>query len=155
SGKVCRVRGIQVHNQVVKEARAGQRTAVNLGGLDASAGTRGDVLARPGEMSPSALLDAKVTLRAGGPAPLKDLVRVRFHQGTSELLARVKLLGPEREGAGGALPPGGEGFAQLRLERPALCLPGDRFVLRRYSPTVTIGGGVVLDGHPIKHKGAT
>jgi len=152
-GASCRVRGLQVHGAVVKQARAGQRTAVNLQGIDTTSASRGHVVARPGEMRSSSLMDVKLKLLATAPGPLKDLARVRFHQGTCELLARVKLLG---EGAGAAprqLDPGGETFAQIRLERPGLCLPSDRFVIRRYSPTVTIGGGVVLDTHPVKHKG--
>ncbi|HEY3175916.1 MAG TPA: selenocysteine-specific translation elongation factor [Candidatus Polarisedimenticolia bacterium] len=147
--RVCRVRGLQAHNAPVKEAGAGQRTAVNLGGVDASEVERGHVLGRPGQMRASRLLDVKLSLLAGAPGPLKDLGRVRFHQGTSELLARVRLLSGEPE-----LAPGRECFAQVRLEKPGLSMPGDRFVIRRYSPTVTIGGGVVLDAHPVKHKGA-
>ncbi len=147
-GMTCRVRGLQVHNETVSSASAGQRTAVNLQGVDSSAVRRGDVLARPGELSPTSLLDVRLTLLPHAPAPLKDMARVRFHQGTSELLARVRLLGQE------VLAPGGQSYAQVRLERPGCCLPGDRFVIRRYSPTVTIGGGVVLDAHPVKHRGA-
>ena len=149
SGRPCRVRGLQAHNVTVPSAGAGQRVAVNLGGVDAAAVTRGHVLARPGEMAPSSLLDVKLSLLAGAPAPLKDLARVRFHQGTSELLARVRVLGAAR-----SIEPGEEVFAQLRLEKPGLSMPGDRFVIRRYSPTVTIGGGIVLDAHPAKHGGA-
>jgi len=147
-GMTCRVRGLQVHNEPVSSASAGQRTAVNLQGVDSSAVSRGDVLARPGELSPTSLLDVRLSLLAHAPAPLKDMARVRFHQGTSELLARVRLLGQD------VLAPGGQAYAQIRLERPGCCLPGDRFVIRRYSPTVTIGGGVVLDAHPVKHRGA-
>jgi len=146
-GSTCRVRGLQVHNRPVPGAEAGQRTAVNLQGVDAGAIGRGDVLARPGEILPTSLLDVELSLLPHAPAPLKDLARVRFHQGTSELLARVRLLGA------GVLAPGRKACAQIRLERPGCCLPGDRFVIRRYSPTVTIGGGVVLDAHPVKHRG--
>jgi selenocysteine-specific elongation factor len=99
-------------------------------------------------MAASYLVDAKVRLLPGAPAPLIDLARVRFHQGTSEILARVKLLS-KRE-----LAPGGEAFAQIRLEGAGTSLPGDRFILRRYSPATTIGGGIVLSAHPPKHKGA-
>src|SRR5262245_41382108 len=147
-GRRSRVRGIQVHAEPVREAHAGQRTAVNLQGLETSSVARGAVIGHPGELAPASLLDVRLSLLAGAPAPLKDLSRVRFHQGTSELLARVKLLGRA------ALKPGEESFAQLRLERPGCCLPGDRFVLRRYSPPVTIGGGVVLDASPPKHRGS-
>ncbi len=146
--QICRVRGIQVHGVSTKEAHAGQRTAVNLQGVDAAAVQRGNVIGRPGQMRPSSLLDVKVTLLAGAPSPLVDLARVRFHQGTSELLARVKMLSTAK------LDPGQEAFAQIRLESAVLSLPGDRFVIRRYSPTATIGGGVILDAFPAKHKGA-
>ncbi|HKY33652.1 MAG TPA: selenocysteine-specific translation elongation factor [Candidatus Polarisedimenticolia bacterium] len=148
AGTPARVRGLQAHGRSVPRASAGQRTAVNLHGLDASSVRRGDVLARPGELAPSSLLDVKLRLLEGAPAALRDLARVRFHQGTIELMARVKLLGRAR------LEPGQETFAQLRLERPGCCLPADRFVIRRYSPPVTIGGGSVVDAHPRKHRGA-
>ncbi|MGH9869279.1 MAG: selenocysteine-specific translation elongation factor [Candidatus Polarisedimenticolia bacterium] len=148
-GRMSRVRGIQVHSESVREARAGQRTAVNLQGLETGSVARGAVLGHPGELSATSLLDVRLSMLAGSPAPLKDMSRVRFHQGTSELLARVKLLGRP------VLAPGEESFAQLRLERPGCCLPGDRFVVRRYSPPVTIGGGVVLDAFPPKHKGVS
>ena len=88
-----RVLDFQVHSEAVSEARAGQRTAVNLQGLETASVARGAVLGHPGELSATSLLDVKLSLLAGSPAPLKDLSRVRFHQGTSELLARVKLLG--------------------------------------------------------------
>jgi len=143
----CRVRGIQVHGEARPEAHAGQRTAVNLQGIEPSAAVRGHVLSRPGAMLPSSLLDVELELLAEAPGPLEDMGRVRFHQGTSEILARVKLLERAR------LLPGEKAFAQVRLERPACCLPGDRFVIRRYSPAVTTGGGLVLDGRPPKHRG--
>jgi selenocysteine-specific elongation factor len=145
-GSRARVRGLQVHGQPVKSAVAGQRTACNLQGMDTQNVTRGHVLAPPGCMSPSSLLDVDLQVLPGAHAPLKDLARVRFHQGTSELLARVKLLGERR------IDPGGHGLAQLRLESPGLSLPGDRFVIRNYSPMTTIGGGVVIDAHPEKHR---
>lgn len=148
AGVRCRVRGLQVHGEPVHEAAAGQRTAVNLQGIDAAALVRGCVLSRPGALEPSSLLDVKLNLLPGAPAPLKDLARVRFHQGTSEALARVKILE-----ASGPLAQGRAAFAQVRLESPGCCLPGDRFVIRRYSPAVTIGGGVVLDARPAKHRG--
>jgi selenocysteine-specific elongation factor len=147
AGRKARVRGVQVHGDSVRIAVAGQRTALNLQGLNAGDVGRGSVLTPPGLMRPSSLLDASVTLLPDARAPLKDLGRVRFHQGTSELLARVKLLGAAELG------PGETTFAQIRLESPGLSLPGDRFVMRQYSPMITIGGGVVLSAHPEKHRG--
>ena len=143
----ARVRGVQVHGRSVPRAVAGQRTALNLQGIEGPEVTRGDVLAPPGFLSPSSLLDVAIDLLPLAPRGLDDLARVRYHQGTSEILARVKILGAKE------VRPGGRGLAQLRLERPGLSLPGDRFVIRQYSPTITIGGGVVLDAHPEKHRG--
>ena len=151
AGHRGRVRGLQVHGDTVTAARAGQRTAVNIGGIEVGQVQRGDVLGRPGQMQPSSILDVRLRLLPDAPAPLKNLARVRFHQGTSELLARVRLLDPDIS----ELPPGGECFAQIRLEKQGMAMPDDRFVIRRYSPTITIGGGVVLDAHPVKHKGMT
>ncbi len=148
SERVCRVRGIQVHGSPAGSAAAGQRTAVNLQGIEAADVRRGDVLGRVGEMAASSMIDARIRLLEGATAPLKDLARVRFHQGASEMLARVKLLS-SRE-----LKPGEEAFAQIRLEGPGTCLPGDRFILRRYSPVTTIGGGLVLDAQPPKRRGS-
>ncbi len=147
SGRPARVRGIQVHGEAVKTAVAGQRTALNLQGIDLGEVERGVVLAPPGALRPTSLLDVRLQVVGSIKSPLKDHARVRFHQGTAEVLARLKLL---REGP---LGPGEEGFAQIRLERPAALLPGDRFVVRLYSPMLTIGGGVVLDAHPAKHRG--
>jgi len=144
----ARVRGIQVHGASVTSASAGQRTALNLQGVEAPSIERGDILAPPGFMIPSSLLDVELQILASAPAPLKDISRVRYHQGTSEVLARVKLIEP------GPLDTGGRAFVQLRLETPGMSLPGDRFVIRQYSPMITIGGGVVLDAHPEKHRGA-
>jgi selenocysteine-specific elongation factor len=147
AGTRARIRGVQVHGRAVPKASAGQRTAVNLQGVDAAGLVRGQVLAPPGCLRPSSLLDVELTVLPGAPAPLKDLARVRFHVGTSEVLARVKLLGAA------AVAPAETAFAQLRLETPGLGLPGDRFVMRQYSPMVTIGGGRILDAHPEKHRG--
>ena len=146
-GGRCRVRGVQTHGRAVTEAHAGQRTAVNLQGCALDEVKRGNVLAHPDAIQPASLLDVKITLLSSTGLPLRQMDRVRFHQGTSELFARVRLF------EGDECPPGGEAFAQLRLERPACCVSGDRFVLRRYSPMTTIGGGVVLDTMPDKHRG--
>ncbi len=148
AGTRCRVRGIQIHGDSAESAAAGMRVALNLQGVEAEAAARGDAIGRPGEMAPSHLLDVTLRLLDSAPRPLADMDRVRFHQGTSELLARVRLVGADE------LAPGDTAFAQLRLEKPGMCLPGDRFVIRRYSPPLTIGGGVVLDAHPAKHRGA-
>ena len=142
----AKVRGLQTHGQPVTEARAGQRTAVNLQGVDRAAVERGNVLGLAGTLVPSVLMDATLELLADAPRPLKTRDRVRFHAGTSEIMARVLLLEtPE-------LAPGKAAFARFRLEAPLVALPGDRFVIRSYSPMVTIGGGTLLDIAPPRFK---
>jgi len=143
-GLTARVRGLEAHNRATPQALAGQRTAVNLQGLAAESIERGDLLTVPGVLEPSHLLDVRLECLERAPAAIKDLARVRLHHGAAEIMARVRIL------EGGAVPPGGEAFAQLRLERPVAALPGDRFILRRYSPVVTIGGGAVLHNRPPK-----
>jgi selenocysteine-specific elongation factor len=143
-GATARVRGLQVHNRSTTSASPGQRTAVNLQGVDVGAIARGDLLTTPGLLQPSRLLDVDLECLEQAPAPIKDLARVRLHHGTAEVMARVKLL------EGREVAPGTQGFAQMRLERPVAALPGDRFILRRYSPALTIGGGTVLHNRPAK-----
>jgi len=143
-GMRARVRGLEVFNQSTAVAQPGQRTAVNLQGVEAGAIERGDLLTVPGVLEPSYLLDVEIETLGEAGAELRDLARVRFHHGTLEAMARVKLL------EGGTLAPGGRGFAQLRLETPLAALPGDRFILRRYSPPITIGGGAILHNRPPK-----
>jgi selenocysteine-specific elongation factor len=143
-GITARVRGIEVFNRSTKEARPGQRTAVNLQGVEAGAVERGNLLTVPGVLRPAHMLDVHLEVLQGPEAPLRDMARVRFHHGTLEAMARVKLLD------GRLVPPGGSGFAQLRLESPVPALPGDRFIVRRYSPPVTIGGGTILHNQPPK-----
>jgi selenocysteine-specific elongation factor len=140
-----RVRGLQVHGRPTDVAVAGQRTAVNLQGIDLDQVQRGMVLTVPRQFRPGPLLDVHLTLLPSS-APLRTLRKVRFHHGTSEVLARVALLGPE------TLKGGGSCFAQLRLDQPVFCLHGDRFIIRQFSPAVTIGGGTVLHPAPEKHK---
>src|SRR5581483_9445525 len=135
----AKVRGLQTHGRAVGQAVAGQRTAVNLQGVERAAIERGDVLSLPGLLRPSFMLDATCELLADAPAPLKTRQRVRFHIGTSEVMARVHLL------EGPSLEPGARGPVQLRLEAPVVALPRDRYVIRSYSPMVTIGGGELLD----------
>lgn len=147
SDRVARIRGLQVHGRTVEAARAGQRTAVNLHGVEVAQVQRGNLLAPAGLFVPGHLFDLRLELLSTAAAPLKNLQRVRFHHGTTEVMGRVKLL--ERSD----LAPGSSGFAQIRLERPVVALHGDRFILRRYSPPTTIGGGRILDNRPVKHKG--
>jgi selenocysteine-specific elongation factor len=147
-GVTARVRGLEVFNRPTDVALPGQRTAVNLQGVEAGAVQRGDLLSAPGVLEPTHLLDVELEILAGAPSPLLDLARVRFHHGTLEAMARVKLLGSK------AVPPGRRAFAQLRLETAVCALPGDRCVIRRNSPPLTIGGAVVLHNRPAKLRAA-
>jgi selenocysteine-specific elongation factor len=135
--KRLRVRGLQVHGQSTERALAGQRTAVNLAGAGTDRLERGVVLAAPGLFEPTDRADVLLSLLPSA-RPLKHGARVHFHQGTAEMLAEVRLL--ERD----KLEAGGEAYAQLRLAAPTLLLPGDRFIIRQFSPVITIGGGRVL-----------
>lgn len=144
--KRLRVRGLHSGGKQIERAVAGQRTAVNLAGIEHEEITRGMVLAPAGLFEATQRVDARVALLGSAP-PLKNRARVHFHQGTAEAIAEVILLSD-----GGELEAGAAAFAQLRLDKPLLLLPGDRFILRRFSPVVTIGGGAVLDARAPRHK---
>jgi selenocysteine-specific elongation factor len=142
----ARIRGIQVHNQPVEEAWAGQRTAINLQGIEKSAIKRGDILARPETIQPSQRLDVFVEFLSSNAKNLKNRTLVRLHTGTSEIIARLILLEKDE------IAPGQKAFAQLVLANKDVVVAGDRFVLRSYSPITTIGGGQIIDPLPAKHK---
>jgi selenocysteine-specific elongation factor len=137
-GKV-RVRGIQSHDRQVKQVRAGQRTALNLGGIEHTEVVRGMVLSEIGVLRPTQVIDAEVELLNGTLRPLRSRQRVRMHIGTAEVLSRLTVLNDE-----GSLDAGKTGFVQFRLESPVTCRMNDRFIIRLYSPQQTIGGGRVL-----------
>jgi selenocysteine-specific elongation factor len=143
AGKPARVRGIQVHGRSVDQAHAGQRTALNLQRLDLADIERGMVITVPGLFSPSATFDVSLELLSTS-SPLPSRKRIRFHVGTTELIGHVVLLGQD------VLEPGRSAFARVRLEKPAFALPGDRFIIRQYSPMTTLGGGAILDARPPK-----
>ncbi|MGB0037212.1 MAG: selenocysteine-specific translation elongation factor [Candidatus Acidiferrales bacterium] len=143
--KRVRVRGLHSGGKSVARAVAGQRTAVNLAGIEREEILRGMVLAPPGIFQPAVRLDARITLLASSRA-LKNHARVHFHQGTAETVAEVVLLGRNE------LAPGESALAQLRLDEPVLLIPGDRFILRQFSPVVTIGGGTVLEPRASRHR---
>jgi selenocysteine-specific elongation factor len=147
-GLRVRVRGLQVHGQAVKTAEAGQRTAVNLGGVDASSIERGMTLAPVARLRASQIIDARVEVLSSAPRALRSRSRVRVHLGAAEVLARVRVLEE-----GGEIAPGEQGFAQLRLESPVAAVPGERFIIRSYSPSRTMAGGRVLDAFAAKHRG--
>ncbi len=146
TGITAKVRGLQVHGQKVEQAVAGQRTAVNLQGIEKSAIERGEVLLHPGTVEPTRLLDGEIIYLSHAPRPLRNGVMLSFHTGTSQQLAKIFLLGLNE------LKPGERGYAQMRLKGPVVALPHDRFVLRGSSQIQTIGGGIILDAHPHKHK---
>ncbi len=137
-----RVRGLQVHGAPALEAGPHGRVAVNLQGIPRERLTRGMVLAPPGRQVVATVFDARVEVLDEAPAPLADGQRVRVHHGAAEVMGRLRLPAP------GRITPGGDGACQLRVEAPLAVLPGDRFVLRRYSPVTTLGGGVVVDLDP-------
>lgn len=141
-----KVRNVQVHGENTDRAYAGQRTAINLAGIKKSDVNRGDVLAAPGSLENSLMVDAAVEMFDDTTRTLLDGSRVHFYCGSSESLAKVVLM--DRE----FLDKGSHGYAQLRLETPVAVKKGDRFIIRFYSPVESIGGGVILDACPAKHK---
>jgi selenocysteine-specific elongation factor len=143
SGRRVRMRGVQVHGRKAEHAIAGERTALNLSGIEKSELERGMVLASPGLLQTSSRLDVALSLLSSA-RPLKTGSRVHLHAFTSEVIATVRLH------QGKELQPGMNAFAELRLSAPLLLIPGDRFIIRQFSPVLTIGGGVVLDLFPLK-----
>jgi selenocysteine-specific elongation factor len=145
-GLKTRVRGIHVHNRDVERSTTGRRTALNIKDISKDSLRRGQCVAAPGSLEPANRLDARLALLKRHRKELKNRDRVRVHIGTDEAVARVALL--DR----GLLNPGDSAPAQLLLESNTVALPGDRFVVRTLSPAITVGGGVVLDAWPPKHK---
>jgi selenocysteine-specific elongation factor len=145
TGKHLRVRGVHVHGKAAERAVAGQRTALNLAGVETSELARGMMLTAPGlfrsTTQASAVLDLLPTARA-----LRDRARVHLHAFTAETVAQVGLLD------GKQLQPGNSGLVQLKLDNPLALLPGDRFIVRQFSPVITIGGGRVIDAGPLPRR---
>jgi selenocysteine-specific elongation factor len=141
TGKRVRVRGVQVHGKSAERAVAGQRTALNLAGATTEELARGMMLAPASTFHATSRVDVELSLLASAK-PLKDHARVHFHSYTSETIATVLLYGKKQAA------PGETSFAQLRLSEPALLLPGDRFIIRQFSPVITSGGGVVVENTP-------
>jgi selenocysteine-specific elongation factor len=142
-----RVRGLQVHGAKMKRAAAGQRTAVNLTGIDTAELERGMVLAPPQRLRPTQIIDARVTTLEDAVRSVRSRHRVRVHIGAAEALARVRVLEES-----GEIKPGASGFIQLRLEAPIIGVSGDRFIIRSYSPQHTIAGGIIVDPFAPKHR---
>jgi len=143
TGRRVRVRGVQVHGQTAEAAVAGQRTALNLAGASTEDLSRGMTLTPPAIFETTRRADISLRLLSSAERPLKDRARVHFHSYTMETVAEVLLHGTKQ------IAPGEQAFARLKLPEPALLLPGDRFILRQFSPVVTIGGGTLLDAAPI------
>ncbi len=146
TGRRLRVRGVQVYGAAAEQALAGQRTALNLADIDPADLARGMVLAAPGIFRATTQVDCRLDLLTSAK-PLKHRAPVHFHAGTAEIEAQVRLL----EGRT-ALKPGESAWARIVLREPALLLPGDRFIIRMFSPVVTIGGGVVLDTAGVRYR---
>ncbi len=144
AGRRGRVRGLQSHRDAVERALPGMRTAVNITGVAKDDLRRGDVLARPGTVRATSVVDARLRAVAASPQPIRHNMAVTFHCYADEVNARVRLLEADE------LRPGDEGWAQIRLEGPTVALRGDRFVLR--TPNDTIAGGIVADAAPKRHR---
>jgi selenocysteine-specific elongation factor len=163
--RVVKVRGVQVHGKTADSASAGQRTAINLGGVEIGDVSRGETLMAPGAFSVTRRIDAEIDLLPT-TRPLKHGARVRMHHGTAEVLGRVSIAGastsakatadrsasaePTADRSADEIAPGSGALVRLRLEAPAVLTRGDRFILRAYSPPITIGGGIVLDAAPTR-----
>ncbi|MBI5483613.1 MAG: selenocysteine-specific translation elongation factor [Deltaproteobacteria bacterium] len=146
SGREGRVRGIQAHNIKGDKGQAGQRLAVNLQGIDLDQVRRGDVVVPRGVFRATRAVDVRLDYLASAPRELKHRATVRLHSATYEVTAQVILL--DRD----TLQPGESAYVQLRLKQPALLLSGDSYILRGFSPQVTIGGGVTLDPFPPRRR---
>jgi selenocysteine-specific elongation factor len=145
-GERVRVRGVQVHGHDADKAVAGQRTAVNLAGANTAGLARGMMLAPPDTFAATNVIDVKIRLLASAARSLKHQSRVHFHCNTMETVAEI-VLHEKKDIARGT-----EVLARLKLRAAALLLPGDRFIIRQFSPVITIGGGVVLDPAPTSRK---
>jgi len=140
----AKIRGIQIHNEQAEAVEAGNRTAINLQGIDKAVIKRGDVITRPDDFEASQRLDVFFRYLSSAKKRLKNRALVRFHTGTAEIISRIVLLDRDE------IEPGDTAYAQLILEHPTVTEAGDRFVIRSYSPISTIGGGEILD--PLTRK---
>lgn len=141
-GLTGRIRGLQVHKSAVISVEPGTRVAVNIAGINKTDVTRGQVIALPGYIHPSSLIDVRFRQLPDVPRALKHNTEVKFFSGTAESTGRVRLLSDEE------LAPGAHGWLQVRLDKPLALTSGDRYILRYPSPGETIGGGIVIDAHP-------
>jgi selenocysteine-specific elongation factor len=147
-GRPVRIRGLQAYSEPTERAAVGQRIAANLAGVDHDQVIRGMELVEAGTLQPTQIIDAEIEMLATSPAPLRSRQRVRVHLGTAEILARVQVLSDETT----EIIPGRTDLLQLRLETLAVAVPGQRFIIRSYSPQVTIAGGTVIDNLAARHR---
>jgi len=141
-----RIRGIETHGKKVEEARAGDRAALNLPNIEKDEIERGEVLAEPGFFKPRYRIDCKFHLLKSAAKPLPNRTRVKIHIGTKEGMGRIHLYGVDE------IQPGDSGYIQLRTEVPFITSREDRFIIRKFAPEVTIGGGEILDPYPFKKE---
>ncbi|MFZ1700467.1 MAG: selenocysteine-specific translation elongation factor [Pyrinomonadaceae bacterium] len=146
-GRKVRVRGLQTHGKAVETAHVGQRVAVNLAGVDHSEIERGIVLAERDVLRPTQIIDVEMEVLPTAARSLRSRQRVRLHIGTAEVLARATVLNDKDE-----IEPGGRDLVQLTTEKRVTAVPGDRFIIRSYSPQITIAGGVIIDNAATKHR---
>jgi selenocysteine-specific elongation factor len=142
AGRQARVRSLQMYKQPIDQGQPGSRLAINLSGIGTDEIHRGDVVVKAGTLQSTKLIDVHFRLLAEAAKPLVHNQRVDFFCGAAEIPAVVRLLGAD------ALEPGHEGWLQLRLERPTVVVSGDRYILRQPTPSITLGGGIVLGPHP-------
>ncbi len=148
-GLTAKIRGLQVHSREVEIVEAGHRTAINLQGIEKNEINRGDMAATPGSLVSSTLLDADLHYLGANSKELKNRTQVRVHVGTREVIGRIVLMESD------VAQPGEEDFVQIILQEPVAVWPGDRYVVRSYSPITTIGGGSILNNAPRKRKRTT
>ena len=141
-GVRARIRGLQTHKRKIERAVPGSRVAINLSGVRTEQLRRGQVVTLPGLLRPTQLVDVRLRLLPDASSPLKHSQEVHFFCGAAEVVARTRLLDAE------VIPPGGEGWVQLRLREPVALVAGDRFIVRQPSPSRTLGGGQVVNPHP-------
>ncbi len=144
--RIVKIRGIQKHGQAANEAKLGDRAALNLASIGKDEIQRGNVLATANYFRPTVLFDTKLHLLNSANKALKNRSRVRVHVGTREILARLKILDREK------IEPGEDSYVQIQLEGEAVAIRRDPFVIRQYSPPITIGGGIILDTNPRRHR---
>ena len=146
-GRKVRVRGLQTHGTKTTSVKAGQRAAVNIAGIDHSEVERGMSLVEADVLHLTQIIDTEIEVLSDSPKPLRNRQRVRVHIGTQETLARTSVLNES-----GAITPGETDLVQFRFENPVVALPGDRFIVRSYSPQTTIAGGIVIENLADKHR---